>query len=54
VWKGNQQQYQNEMAKITLSGYKTFLSSPWYLNRISCGQDWTSLYRADPHNFTGA
>uniref|UniRef100_A0A8C5AHI4 Beta-hexosaminidase n=1 Tax=Gadus morhua TaxID=8049 RepID=A0A8C5AHI4_GADMO len=53
VWKGNQQQYQNEMAKITLSGYKTFLSSPWYLNRISCGQDWTSLYRADPHNFTG-
>jgi hexosaminidase len=54
VWKGNQQQYQNEMAKITLSGYKTFLSTPWYLNRISYGQDWTSLYRADPHNFTGA
>ncbi|CAL8320516.1 unnamed protein product [Lota lota] len=53
VWKGNQQQYQNEMAKITLSGYQTLLSTPWYLNRISYGQDWTDLYGVDPQNFTG-
>ena len=41
------------MAEVTRSGYQTILSTPWYLNRISYGQDWTGLYRADPHNFTG-
>ncbi|CAL8277368.1 unnamed protein product [Merluccius merluccius] len=53
VWKGNQQQYQNEMAKVTSSGYKTLLSTPWYLNRISYGQDWINFYKADPQDFTG-
>ncbi|KAG7257861.1 hypothetical protein CRUP_000024 [Coryphaenoides rupestris] len=53
VWKGNQQQYQDEMARVTSSGYQTLLSTPWYLNRISYGQDWTSFYKADPQNFTG-
>lgn len=53
VWKGNQQQYQNEMAKVTGSGYQTLLSTPWYLNRISYGQDWQGHYRADPQDFKG-
>ncbi|KAE8285227.1 Beta-hexosaminidase subunit beta [Larimichthys crocea] len=53
VWKGNQQQYQNEMAMVTSSGYKTLLSTPWYLNRISYGQDWQGHYKADPQDFKG-
>uniref|UniRef100_A0A3Q0R266 Beta-hexosaminidase n=1 Tax=Amphilophus citrinellus TaxID=61819 RepID=A0A3Q0R266_AMPCI len=53
VWKGNQQQYQNEMANVTASGYQTLLSTPWYLNRISYGQDWQGFYKADPQDFKG-
>ncbi|XP_062290101.1 beta-hexosaminidase subunit beta isoform X1 [Scomber scombrus] len=53
VWKGNQQQYQNEMANVTASGYQTLLSTPWYLNRISYGQDWRGHYKADPQDFKG-
>uniref|UniRef100_A0A8C6SVN6 Beta-hexosaminidase n=1 Tax=Neogobius melanostomus TaxID=47308 RepID=A0A8C6SVN6_9GOBI len=53
VWKGNQQQYQNEMAEITSAGYHTLLSTPWYLNRISYGQDWYGYYKADPQDFQG-
>ncbi|XP_070845347.1 beta-hexosaminidase subunit beta isoform X1 [Chaetodon trifascialis] len=53
VWKGNQQQYQNEMANVTSSGYRTLLSTPWYLNRISYGQDWQGHYKADPQDFKG-
>ncbi|XP_026153086.1 beta-hexosaminidase subunit beta isoform X1 [Mastacembelus armatus] len=53
VWKGNQQQYQDEMANITSSGYQTLLSTPWYLNRISYGQDWQGYYKADPQDFKG-
>ncbi|XP_012774236.1 beta-hexosaminidase subunit beta isoform X1 [Maylandia zebra] len=53
VWKGNQEQYQNEMASVTASGYQTLLSTPWYLNRISYGQDWQGFYKADPQDFKG-
>ncbi|KAJ8286993.1 hypothetical protein GJAV_G00045780 [Gymnothorax javanicus] len=53
VWKGNEQQYQKEMAAVTAAGYQTLLSSPWYLNRISYGQDWQQFYKADPQNFDG-
>lgn len=53
VWKGNQQQYQKEMASVTSSGYQTLLSTPWYLNRISYGQDWQGHYKADPQDFNG-
>ncbi|XP_054612823.1 beta-hexosaminidase subunit beta isoform X3 [Dunckerocampus dactyliophorus] len=53
VWKGTQQQYQNEMAKVTSSGYQTLLSTPWYLNRIAYGQDWQGHYKADPQDFQG-
>ncbi|KAM6975775.1 beta-hexosaminidase subunit beta isoform 1-T1 [Tautogolabrus adspersus] len=53
VWKGNQLQYQNEMANVTSAGYQTLLSTPWYLNRISYGQDWRGHYKADPQDFNG-
>lgn len=53
MWKGNQQQYQAEMARVTASGYQTLLSTPWYLNRISYGQDWQAAYKADPQDFNG-
>ncbi|XP_069024580.1 beta-hexosaminidase subunit beta isoform X1 [Embiotoca jacksoni] len=53
VWKGNQQQYQSEMANVTSSGYQTLLSTPWYLNRISYGQDWYGFYKVDPQDFKG-
>lgn len=41
------------MAKVTLSGHQTLLSTPWYLNRISYGQDWQGHYKADPQDFKG-
>ncbi|XP_061656143.1 beta-hexosaminidase subunit beta isoform X1 [Phyllopteryx taeniolatus] len=53
VWKGTQQQYQNEMANVTAAGYRTLLSTPWYLNRIAYGQDWRDHYAADPQDFQG-
>lgn len=41
------------MANVTASGYQTLLSTPWYLNRISYGQDWQGHYKADPQDFKG-
>ncbi|XP_073440179.1 beta-hexosaminidase subunit beta isoform X2 [Dendrobates tinctorius] len=51
VWK--EKDYQNEMAAVTAAGFQVLLSSPWYLNRISYGQDWIQAYRVEPTNFTG-
>uniref|UniRef100_A0A8C2AWC9 Beta-hexosaminidase n=1 Tax=Cyprinus carpio TaxID=7962 RepID=A0A8C2AWC9_CYPCA len=52
VWKGRPQ-YQDEMGQVTAAGFRALLSTPWYLNRISYGQDWVNIYKADPQNFTG-
>ncbi|KAG1937565.1 beta-hexosaminidase [Pimephales promelas] len=52
VWKARPQ-YQDEMAQVTAAGFSVLLSTPWYLNRISYGQDWVNIYKADPQNFTG-
>lgn len=41
------------MANVTASGYQTLLSTPWYLNFISYGQDWQGHYKADPQDFKG-
>lgn len=53
VWKGNTAVYQTEMRNVTSAGYHAILSSPWYLNRISYGQDWAVHYKADPQDFDG-
>ncbi|XP_072404148.1 beta-hexosaminidase subunit beta isoform X2 [Chiloscyllium punctatum] len=50
VWKGG---YQQQMAAVTLAKFHALLSSPWYLNVISYGQDWRKIYAVEPYNFNG-
>ena len=50
VWKG---QWEWEMAKVTGKGLRAILSSPWYVNYISYGSDWTKYYLAEPLDFYG-
>ncbi|MGH0157868.1 UNVERIFIED_CONTAM: hypothetical protein FKN15_034426 [Acipenser sinensis] len=51
--RGSEEQYEAEMAAVTAAGFQALLSTPWYLNRISYGQDWQQGYKADPHSFNG-
>ncbi|XP_035665449.1 beta-hexosaminidase subunit beta-like [Branchiostoma floridae] len=58
VWEWNDTRYQGEpfreeMAKVTAAGYRTILSSCYYLNYISYGRDWPQYYECDPHDFQG-
>ncbi|XP_071384234.1 beta-hexosaminidase subunit beta isoform X2 [Centroberyx affinis] len=51
VWMGYK--LEEEMHNVTAAGYTTILSSPWYLDYISYGQDWKKYYEVDPLNFKG-
>ncbi|KAG8144962.1 hypothetical protein E2320_013352 [Naja naja] len=50
VWKGK---FQQEMSRVTEAGFRALLSSPWYLNIISYGQDWLEAYQIEPLDFEG-
>uniref|UniRef100_F1LR87 Beta-hexosaminidase n=1 Tax=Rattus norvegicus TaxID=10116 RepID=F1LR87_RAT len=52
VWKS--ENYLNELAQVTASGFPAILSAPWYLDLISYGQDWRNYYKAEPLNFEGS
>ena len=52
VWRNPN--WQNRTSAITSQGYHVILSAPWYLNKISYGEDWLVYFTTDPHNFTGA
>ncbi|XP_063170641.1 beta-hexosaminidase subunit alpha [Candoia aspera] len=54
VWKGSPISFQEEMSRVTEAGFRTLLSSPWYLNCISYGQDWLPAYRVEPLDFKGS
>ncbi|XP_056146627.1 beta-hexosaminidase subunit beta isoform X2 [Lampris incognitus] len=51
VWIGNK--LEEELHNVTAEGYATILSSPWYLDYISYGQDWQKYYKVEPLNFKG-
>jgi hexosaminidase len=38
---------------VTRKGFRAILSSPWYLNYIKYGSDWTAYYKVDPLDFGG-
>ncbi|XP_032625314.1 beta-hexosaminidase subunit alpha isoform X2 [Chelonoidis abingdonii] len=54
VWRENAGPYQQEVARVTKAGYRALLSAPWYLNRISYGQDWQAAYQVEPLEFEGS
>ena len=53
VWK-NSPPWQQEMYKVTAKGLRAILSTPWYLNYISYGEDWTKYYAIEPLDFGGS
>lgn len=55
VWKDwGSFQWKREMARVTDSGLRAILSSPWYLNYINYGSDWAKFYLVDPQDFPGS
>ena len=46
--------WESEMERVTRKGLRALLSSPWYLNYISYGSDWTKYYLVEPLSFSGS
>ena len=46
-------EWERELARVTGAGLRAILSSPWYLNYINYGSDWTKFYLVEPLNFSG-
>ena len=60
IWKdtsflSKHKKWYEYLSDITTNGCQAILSSPWYVNLISCGyQEWYKYYKVDPlANFTG-
>ncbi|XP_023219978.1 beta-hexosaminidase subunit beta-like [Centruroides sculpturatus] len=56
VWKDTEldikmKKWQEYIEPIAQKGYQMVLSSCWYLNYISYGQDWKKYYKCDPRGF---
>ncbi|CAK6444316.1 unnamed protein product [Pipistrellus nathusii] len=51
VWK--EEMYTDDLRAITAAGFPVILSAPWYLDRISYGQDWRVYYAVEPLDFSG-
>ncbi len=49
VWKGGDN-WPKEVYNITKAGLKTLLSSCWYLNYISYGEDWPKVSTQPKHS----
>lgn len=49
VWKGG---WESTMGNVTEGGFRTLLSSCWYLDHLSSGGDWIKFYGCEPTNFT--
>ncbi|NXR40953.1 HEXB hexosaminidase, partial [Zosterops hypoxanthus] len=52
VWMANN--YAHELSSVTGAGLTAVLSSPWYLDYISYGQDWKKYYSVEPLKFPGS
>ena len=53
VWKTP---WQSELFNVTKKGYKSLISTPWYLNLAGASpynQDWRSIYSVEPLKFNG-
>ncbi|KRX26099.1 Beta-hexosaminidase subunit alpha [Trichinella nelsoni] len=54
MWLGNTRNEQrSRLANVTARGYRTLVSSCWYLNIIKYGIDWPGYYDCDPRDFNG-
>ncbi|KAF5405067.1 hypothetical protein PHET_01359 [Paragonimus heterotremus] len=51
VWKN--EDWKEEMKRITAAGFPVIYSSIWYLNVIEYGVDWIRFYNLDPADFGG-
>lgn len=58
VWKATElsagfKKWQEYMLPVVQQKYQVVLSSCWYLNYISYGEDWKKYYECNPRDFNG-